>query len=105
MVNEDGGSCSFPEFATPTSVAAVLVPYGLGTEQGSRKHMCIHQCLCLDWLPGNRHCKIAAGFSNGVPTYMYMYIHVYVWREGRKEGEREGGRSRGIHWEKGGKEL
>lgn len=47
--------------AAPKSVAAVLVPYGIGAPETTPTF----QCLCIDWLPSNNHSRIAGGFSNG----------------------------------------
>ncbi len=41
--------------------AALLVPSGAGISDWSD----FGQCLCLDWLPGNKYSRIAAGYSNG----------------------------------------
>ena len=46
----------------PVSVSAVLLPVGKGVEHWEE----FGQCLCMDWFPGNKKCKVAAGFSNGV---------------------------------------
>ncbi len=47
----------------PARVSAVLVPVGLGVGPADRAEF--GQCLCLDWFPSNRECRVAAGFSNG----------------------------------------
>ena len=48
------------DIVTPVHVPATLIPGGCG----DNAHY--GQCLCVAWLPGNGHRKIAAGFSNGM---------------------------------------
>ena len=50
----------------PTCVSAVLVPVGVGLGEGAVERVEFGQCLCVDWFPGNREGKVAAGFSNGM---------------------------------------
>ena len=50
-----------PQFVKPVQVSATLIPSGLGVTDWSS----FGQCLCLDWLPGDGHSRIAAGYSNG----------------------------------------
>ena len=54
-------STPLPVIVRCRNVAATLVPCGFGQSDWSK----FGQCLCMDWLPGNGHTKIAAGFSNG----------------------------------------
>lgn len=57
----------------PVRVSAVLLPVGKGVEQWEE----FGQCLCMDWFPGNKRCKVAAGFSNG--AHPNKYFHVKSW--------------------------
>lgn len=50
----------------PALVSGVLVPVGMGVTDWSG----FGQCLCLEWSPGNKHSKIAAGFSSGTSTQL-----------------------------------
>ena len=60
---EDQHDSSDPSilFVKPRVVSALLVPSGLGVED----HSNFGQCLCVDWFPGNKHMRIAAGYYNG----------------------------------------
>lgn len=58
----------------PTCVSAILLPVGKGVEQWEE----FGQCLCMDWFPGNKKCKVAAGFSNGALTHRNIrYMSIY----------------------------
>lgn len=59
--HHSGSSSSEVSVVRPVRVSALLVPTGKGVEQWVE----FGQCLCMDWFPGNKTCKVAAGFSNG----------------------------------------
>ena len=35
------------------------------------------QCLCIQWLPSEGHCRIAAGFSNGIDIFKIYFIKFF----------------------------
>lgn len=48
---------------SPLRVTAALLPVGMGVADWEE----FGQCMCIDWFPGNKRMKMAAGYSNGRP--------------------------------------